>query len=967
MKLISLYIENFGGLHQYSLDFQEGLTVIQEPNGFGKTTLAEFIRAMFYGFPRKAKTLDKSRRQKYTPWQGGKFGGNLLFELDGTQYRIERTFGATPKGDSFNLIDLTTNKKSTRFSEEIGLELFQLDADSFERSTYLPQMQDLGSLSTDNIQAKLGNLVEDSNDVGNFDRAMNALKTARSGFIPYRGSGGSVAEAQAQVSRLQGELERTMAEEKDLEWEEQVISGLETQLQSCSQRKETLHHKMDAANAAAAVAAAHREKTRLTAEKQYRETELAQLNSRYPKGLPGEEQLTKARRAASELAVLRAQQVKHQEDADAETWLEENGTRFAAHLPTQEQLQDCRQQISDYLALQSELENTGLSVQEQGQYQKLLPLEKAGHLKEERLDALDEASRELTKKRHTLESIALSETEKGRMAELRRYFGAGMPSEEQLEQHRTELEKAAQLQLENGEWLEELAKGPAKRRSPWLMLAWLLAAAGIGGGIYLLTAQMTTAAYGILGFGVAALILAVSLLVSDVRKNRRQELALRELIQEAEEKLDGLEQSAAVFAEQYTATKPLTEALHEIRSNREDLLHLSDRAAVLRQKREQLCSEIGALEKDLRRALGSDDFDREILNLRLAAGQLRDLQRESAAAQERRRTLDTQIGALWEAIRSFLGLYFESVELGDLHSQLSQLQHSREKFVQARHRVAAWQQRERDHQQQTQLWETVLEEFFEAWDLVREEDVREQLLGIRDDLRDWEELSAELAESCRSEAEFQEKHRKELETPVPENQEDLSTLRLEEGRLREEMEELSEQLLHAKQQRGQILDRLSCIPALRDELEGWQEKRSADRKKVELLDKTMIFLEKARESLQNSYFGPVRESFRGYMQNLLGEREENILLAPDLEVQLERSGQARELGYFSAGQTDAVMLCMRLALVDALFKQVKPFVILDDPFVNLDDERTAQALGLLRELAKDRQIIYLVCNSSRKP
>ena len=135
MKLISLYIENFGGLHQYSLDFSEGLTVIQEANGFGKTTLAEFIRAMFYGFPRKAKTLDKNRRQKYTPWQGGKFGGNLTFQLDGKTYRIERTFGATPKGDHFQLIDLATNKKSDQFSEEIGLEIFGLDADSFERST----------------------------------------------------------------------------------------------------------------------------------------------------------------------------------------------------------------------------------------------------------------------------------------------------------------------------------------------------------------------------------------------------------------------------------------------------------------------------------------------------------------------------------------------------------------------------------------------------------------------------------------------------------------------------------------------------------------------------------------------------------------------------------------------------------------------------------------------------------------
>ena len=70
LKLISCYIENFGGLSKYSIQFQPGITVIEEPNGFGKTTLAEFIRAMFYGFPRASKTLEKNSRKKYLPWQG---------------------------------------------------------------------------------------------------------------------------------------------------------------------------------------------------------------------------------------------------------------------------------------------------------------------------------------------------------------------------------------------------------------------------------------------------------------------------------------------------------------------------------------------------------------------------------------------------------------------------------------------------------------------------------------------------------------------------------------------------------------------------------------------------------------------------------------------------------------------------------------------------------------------------------
>ena len=59
------------------------------------------------------------------------------------------------------------------------------------------------------------------------------------------------------------------------------------------------------------------------------------------------------------------------------------------------------------------------------------------------------------------------------------------------------------------------------------------------------------------------------------------------------------------------------------------------------------------------------------------------------------------------------------------------------------------------------------------------------------------------------------------------------------------------------------------------------------------------------------------------------------------------------------------MLCMRLALIDALFKQEKPFVLLDDPFVNLDDEHTERALEMLKEIAKNKQVVYMVCNSGR--
>ena len=49
MKLISLYIENFGRFSDFSYDFNEDLNVFYKENGWGKTTLSVFIKAMLYG------------------------------------------------------------------------------------------------------------------------------------------------------------------------------------------------------------------------------------------------------------------------------------------------------------------------------------------------------------------------------------------------------------------------------------------------------------------------------------------------------------------------------------------------------------------------------------------------------------------------------------------------------------------------------------------------------------------------------------------------------------------------------------------------------------------------------------------------------------------------------------------------------------------------------------------------------
>ena len=66
MKLISCHISGYGSLRDKDIKFDGGLTQICEPNGYGKTTLASFIKAMFYGLPSyRAGSEEKSERAHY--------------------------------------------------------------------------------------------------------------------------------------------------------------------------------------------------------------------------------------------------------------------------------------------------------------------------------------------------------------------------------------------------------------------------------------------------------------------------------------------------------------------------------------------------------------------------------------------------------------------------------------------------------------------------------------------------------------------------------------------------------------------------------------------------------------------------------------------------------------------------------------------------------------------------------------
>lgn len=182
MKLLKCHIVGFGNWKNKTIEFQDGLTSVCEKNGFGKSSLASFIRVMFYGLERVTKA--NNERKRALPFDGSPCGGSLDFEWQGKQYSIERSFiGKTPKDDT--LICYKNGIETKELGEIPGNVVFGLDLDSFNRTIFISPT-DLEISSSETLNAKMSHFVEGSSDGCDFSSVKESLEELKKKYKPQK-------------------------------------------------------------------------------------------------------------------------------------------------------------------------------------------------------------------------------------------------------------------------------------------------------------------------------------------------------------------------------------------------------------------------------------------------------------------------------------------------------------------------------------------------------------------------------------------------------------------------------------------------------------------------------------------------------------------------------------------------------------------------------------------------------------
>ncbi len=251
MKLLKCYVFSFGKLNDLTFDFESGLNTFKEDNGWGKSTLASFIKAVFYGLNDSKRSVAENERIKFKPWKSNeKFGGYIEFEWGGKEFKLERFFGNKASEDTVKLVDLNTGRAYPN-TENLGSRIFQIDEEGFLSTTYFSQ-KDFQIKSNTSLTAKFNSVCEIQDNEA-FDKALTKLEEKAKTY-KYRGDKGLIADAKREIFDISQDIQRASLAEKTAQDLRVGVKALEREVEQLKDKTTELTSQVAQAGKAEAMA-----------------------------------------------------------------------------------------------------------------------------------------------------------------------------------------------------------------------------------------------------------------------------------------------------------------------------------------------------------------------------------------------------------------------------------------------------------------------------------------------------------------------------------------------------------------------------------------------------------------------------------------------------------------------------------------------------------------------------------------
>lgn len=161
-------------------------------------------------------------------------------------------------------------------------------------------------------------------------------------------------------------------------------------------------------------------------------------------------------------------------------------------------------------------------------------------------------------------------------------------------------------------------------------------------------------------------------------------------------------------------------------------------------------------------------------------------------------------------------------------------------------------------------------------------------------------------------------------------------------------------------QNAQVADRAE----IEDKILNAQQAKAMEEQKFATAERVSALLTQAKENLSGGYL-PKLKTRVSQLVDFVTNGQYEVSLDGKFAIRIRENGQTKQLSCFSRGVREIVLLCFRVALSELLYDGAVPLVVVDDAFVNYDEDNFVRATALLKELATKcgTQVIYFTCHN----
>jgi hypothetical protein len=151
-----------------------------------------------------------------------------------------------------------------------------------------------------------------------------------------------------------------------------------------------------------------------------------------------------------------------------------------------------------------------------------------------------------------------------------------------------------------------------------------------------------------------------------------------------------------------------------------------------------------------------------------------------------------------------------------------------------------------------------------------------------------------------------------------------------------------------------------------ERLANWREQLATLQRRARVYERTLREIERAEQATMKSATRYLETKMVADIARVTNGRYRRVAVDDrtlDIRLHAPERGDWVDVTSLSQGTLDLVYLVARIGLVRLVTGDRRPPLILDDPFVTFDDHRATRALELLRDVARDFQVIYLTTSN----